>query len=177
VENLPTSGDLTWPGGTWNSGATSPTAGDEPTSPCQTWRPSELAGLTGSAGRVFDLQGPITGRGQAYVLSFAGDAEVTAAYEQLMTDGAGCATRLGGRASQRQDASAPWGSGEFVDVTLPGPAGDRTVSTGVGRVGTRLVWLAIEVDGTEVGVLDPQADPDNRHTMINSLPKAMQRLR
>lgn len=175
VGNLPTSGDLSWPNGQWDSGETTDAAGEEPASQCQTWRPSQLAGLTGSAGREYALKGPTKGRAHAYVLSFTSETEAVAAHDQLFDDAVGCAGRLGGQASERHQADAPWGSGAFVDVVVPGP--ERTVSTGVGRVGNRLVWLVVEVDGTDLGAIDVQADPNRRHTMINSLPKAMRRIR
>lgn len=175
VGNLPTSGDLSWPNGQWDSGETTDAAGEEPASQCQTWRPSQLAGLTGSAGREYALKGPTKGRAHAYVLSFTSETEAVAAHDQLFDDAVGCAGRLGGQASERHQADAPWGSGAFVDVVVPGP--ERTVSTGVGRVGNRLVWLVVEVNGTDLGAIDVQADPNRRHTMINSLPKAMRRIR
>lgn len=170
--NLPTSGDLVWPGSSWHVAATESAAHDGPVAPCQTWAADAPPTRTAIHGRSYEL-GDGEGRAYAYVLSYQTVADADTVAEALVADGLSCAERLQGTQGPRMDVKAPLGSGVVTDLQWTDDSGPHVGTWGVAREGSRAVWLWMEAAG-DGGDWLGEAEG---HPMASSLNHALRRLR
>lgn len=172
--NLPTSGDLVWPGSAWHVVSTEPAAHDGPVTPCQQWSPDAPPTRTAILGRSFrlgDTEG--LGRAHAYVLSYATVADATTVADAIVADAMSCASRLQGTQGPRMEVSGPLGAGVVTDLQWTDPAGAHVGTYGIAREGNRVVWIWMEAVGDKPDWLGV---PEG-HPMADSLRHALRRLR
>ncbi|MFW6599303.1 hypothetical protein ACQBAU_12290 [Propionibacteriaceae bacterium Y2011] len=170
--NLPTSGDLVWPGQQWRVKDNLAELPAEPAAPCQTWTPAGPPAAGSGMGRTFELK-PGPGRGVAYVLSYPSEADARAAADMIMADAEQCGQRLSGEQSEVQTLNSPLGQGRYLDLTWRTGDVDHVGTWGVATRGERLVWLWLEADGPA-----PEwVGTEDGHPMAASLANALSRLR